>query len=72
VPEELAQLTTLRVLALGNNQLAAVPAELGQLTHLRELNLHEKLLNQRAKGIRAPDQLAEAHALCKPVSQRTS
>ena len=39
VPVEIGQLTSLKVLYLGGNQLTSVPAEIWQLTSLRELNL---------------------------------
>ena len=35
VPAEIGQLTSLKVLYLGGNQLTSVPAEIGQLTSLR-------------------------------------
>ena len=35
VPAEIGQLTLLRVLNLGDNQLTSLPAEIGQLTSLR-------------------------------------
>ena len=38
MPAEIGQLTSLRELHLGGNQLTSVPAEIGQLTSLTELS----------------------------------
>jgi leucine-rich repeat protein SHOC2 len=44
VPAEIGQLTSLRVLDLGNNDLRSVPAEIGQLAALEELHLDDNQL----------------------------
>ena len=44
VPAEIGQLTSLRVLNLGDNQLTSLPAEIGQLTSLKELDLSDNQL----------------------------
>ena len=40
VPAEIGQLTSLKALKLGYNELTLLPAEIGQLTSLRWLELH--------------------------------
>ena len=44
VPAEIGQLTSLRVLQLGGNQLTSLPAEIGQLTSLERLDLRDNQL----------------------------
>ncbi len=53
IPDSVAQLTNLQLLALHNNQITAIPDSLAQLTNLRSLYLH----NNQITAI--PDSLAQ-------------
>ena len=61
VPVEIGQLTSLKVLYLGGNQLTSVPAEIWQLTSLRELHLGGNQLTSVPAEIGQLTSLRELH-----------
>jgi leucine-rich repeat protein SHOC2 len=61
VPVEIGQLTSLKVLYLGGNQLTSVPAEIWQLTSLRKLHLGGNQLTSVPAEIGQLTSLRELH-----------